>query len=244
MRRAWSERAARRVLLGAAAAAAALLAGCGRPAGESFFPLEEGRRWTYHVVSEWENGSTERETLVMTNEGRETLETSGRSWRRRSDAGVDYWLKSDETGIYRVAAKSDLEALPRRDAAPRYVLKAPLAVGSQWRADTTAYLLRRRQEFPPEIRHSHPAVPMQYAVEAVGESLQTAAGRFEDCLRVKGVATLRLFADPVVGWKDLPLTTLEWYCRGVGLVRVERREPANSTFLVGGTTTLELTAWD
>jgi hypothetical protein len=157
---------------------------------------------------------------------------------------VDYWLKSDDSGIYRVASKSDLEDLPRQDPEPRFVLKAPIAVGTTWRSSTTAYLLRRRQEFPPELKHSHPAIPMNYVIEATGEKVKTAAGEFPDCLRVKGTATLRLFADPVVGWKDMPLTTLEWYCKGVGLVRVERSEPANSTFLTGGTQTLELVAWE
>ena len=46
-----------------------------------------------------------------------------------------------------------------------------------------------------------------------------------------------------MGFKDLPLNTTEWYCKGVGLVKVQRAEPANSTFLAGGTMTLELTDW-
>lgn len=219
------------------------LAGCGRSVGESYFPLEAGHHWTYRVTSEWENNTQEREEFTLSNEGSDRLETSGSTWRRRSDSGLDYWLKSDDSGIYRVAAKTDLEEDPRRDATPRYVLKAPLVVGTTWRADTTAYLLRRRQEFPPEIRHSHPAIPMNYSIEATGQKVRTAAGEFSDCLRVKGVAQLRLFADPVNGWKDMPLTTLEWYCKGVGLVRVERSEPANSTFLMGGTQTLDLVSW-
>lgn len=69
------------------------------------------------------------------------------------------------------------------------------------------------------------------------------AGRFEGCVKVKGQASLRLFADPVVGWKDMPLITQEWYCPGVGLVRLVREEPANSTFLTGGTLTMELLEW-
>ena len=44
--------------------------------------------------------------------------------------------------------------------------------------------------------------------------------------------------------KDMPLTTTEWYCKGVGLVKVQRSEPANSTFLTGGTMTLELIEWN
>jgi hypothetical protein len=62
-------------------------------------------------------------------------------------------------------------------------------------------------------------------------------------LQVKGQAKLHLFADPVNGWRDLPLTTLEWYCPGIGLARLERHEPAQSAFLSGGSLTMELMAW-
>jgi hypothetical protein len=176
---------------------------------------------------------------VLETLGDDTLE-SGRAWRRHSDSGVDYWLKNDASGIYRVASKSELDEAPLPDKEPRYVLKAPIVVGTTWRSSTTAYLLQRRQEFPREIRHSHPAVTMNYTIEALGEKLATRAGSFENCVRVKGVAALRLFADPVVGWKDMTLTTTEWYCPGVGLVKLLREEPAESTFLTGGTLTMEL----
>ena len=74
--------------------------------------------------------------------------------------------------------------------------------------------------------------------------MDTRAGRFADCLRVAGRATMKLYADPVVGWRDLPLETTEWYCKGVGLVKLQRREPAGSTFLTGGTLTMELVSWN
>ena len=56
-------------------------------------------------------------------------------------------------------------------------------------------------------------------------------------------AVVGAFASPVLGWKDMPLTTREWYCTGVGLVKLVREEPAGSTYLGGGTTTLELKEW-
>jgi hypothetical protein len=226
-----------------AAVVVALLAGCSEPPGNSYFPLESGHQWTYRLSSEWENNTVERETVVLSNQGRDRSLESGSAWRRRSDSGLDYWLRADDTGIYRVGSKSDLDADPKPDAQPRYVLKAPIAVGTRWQASTTTYLLRRRNEFPPEIRHSHPTVPMFYTLDAVGQKVETPAGVFDDCLRVRGEAQLKLFADPVVGWRDMPLTTLEWYCRGVGLVRVQRSEPANSTFLMGGVMTMELMSW-
>ncbi len=232
---------------GSAAAAwlaALALTGCGGPpAGTAYFPLEAGKRWVYEQVTEWENNTVEREPLVLSALGSDTLE-SGSAWRRRSDSGIDYWLRADDSGIYRVASKTDLQEAPEPDKAPRFVLKAPLAVGTSWQAHTTTYLLKRNADFPPEIRHTHKPVPMSYRIAALGETLTTRAGQFNDCVRVQGTAVIKLFADPVVGFKDMPLATTEWYCKGVGLVKAERTEPANSTFLTGGKMTLELLEWN
>jgi len=221
------------------------LAACsGKPPGDALFPLDAGRAWTYRVTSTFENETTERETLTLRALGNEAVPAlDGKAFRRRSDSGVDYWLRSDDKGVYRVASKNDLEAEAKPDKPERFVLKAPVVVGTQWQAPTTAYLLKRRAEFPPEIRHSHPAIPMQYRIEALGEKLKTRAGEFSDCIRVQGTASMRLFADPVNGFKDMPLSTTEWYCKGVGLARLVRSEPAQSTFLSGGTLTLELIEW-
>lgn len=223
--------------------ALAAATGCsGPPPSTSYFPLEAGHRWQYRQVSDFENATREEEQVVITTLGQDDS-GSGRAWHRRSDSGMDYWLRADDSGIYRVAAKSDNQPEPVKDDKPRYVLKMPLATGTQWQAMTTAYLLRRRNEFPPEIRHSHAPVLMTYTLEAKGEAVETRAGRFTDCLRVVGRAAMKVFADPVIGFKDMPLTTTEWYCAGAGLVKLTREEPAQSTFLVGGTLTMELEQW-
>jgi hypothetical protein len=219
------------------------LAGCQQqPASSSFFPLESGHRWEYRTVTEYENNTIDRDKLVLSSHGSESLE-EGNAYRRSSQSGVDYWLRSDETGIYRVATKSNLDEAPKKDPKPRYVLKEPLQVGTQWQATTTAYILQRNQEFPREIRHSHPSIPMLYTIEAIDQSVETPAGKFSNCLHIKGTATVKLYADPVVGWRDMPLTTQEWYCKGVGLVKLTREEIAKSTFLSGGTYTMELEQW-
>ena len=229
----------------AALALLALLAGCGqRSPGADLFPLESGRRWTYEVRTDWEDQRVERETRVFEALGRDdSLNDGQNSWLRRSNAGMDYWLRADDTGIYRVASRSMVQAEPQADEGRRYVLKAPLAVGTQWAAPTVAYLLQRRQGFPAEVRHGVAPVLMNYAIEATGQAVDTRAGRFEGCLRVAGKADLKLFADPVLGWKDLPLLTTEWYCPGVGLVKLQREEHAGSPMLLGGTVTMELLSW-
>lgn len=237
--------AAARTVAGAGVAGlAAMLAGCGADLGPpSLFPLEPGHRWVYDVRTEWED-------LVVEHEPRE-IRTAGQAqvgdaaaWRRRSADGVEWYLRADDSGVYRVATKTDLDAEPRPDPLRRYVLRAPVAVGTQWQAGTTAYLLRRRADFPREIRHSHPDVNMHYVIESLDDVVEVRAGRYEGCVRVRGQALLKLFADPVAGWRDMPLTTTEWYCRGPGLVRLVREEPAGATFLTGGTMTMELLQWE
>lgn len=110
------------------------------PKGPSsgFLPLESGHRWAYDVKTECEDNVVEHEDLVLTTKGSDTLVDGGAAYRRRSDDGVDYWLRSDDAGIYRLASKSDLDAEPKLDAQRRYVLKAPLAAGSSSQATTTA----------------------------------------------------------------------------------------------------------
>jgi hypothetical protein len=226
-----------------AAVAAALLAGCGASApGSGYFPLEAGHRWVYDQRTEWENNNSEREEVVLRTLGKEDLNGQP-AWHRRSDSGADYWLRADASGIFRVAAKSDTEEDPQPDPEPRYVLKAPLAVGTQWKAFTPVYVLLRKQEFPYEVRYSHKPIQMTYSIGALGQKLKTAAGEFDDCLRVDGRASIKLFTDPVNGFRDLPVTQVEWYCKGVGLVKLERSEAGGSSFIVGGSRRLELVSW-
>ena len=60
----------------------------------------------------------EHEPRVIETLGRRRLE-SGEAWRRRSDSGVDYWLKSDAAGIYRVATRANWEGRGRQGTALR-----------------------------------------------------------------------------------------------------------------------------
>lgn len=226
-------------------AATAVASACTpKPPSADLFPLESGHRWTYRQVVEMEDNTRDVGSLVLHALGPEDFEGKP-AFHRRSDDGLHYWLRRDAGGIYRVAMRHELDAEPAKDPAPRFVLKEPLAVGTEWQASTVAYLLKRRQGFPPEIRHEGKPVMMRYEIEALNETVSVPAGRYEGCLRLRGHATMRLYADPVAGWRDMPLTTTEWYCRGPGLVKLERDEPAaRMAYLTGGKLTLELSRWD
>jgi hypothetical protein len=217
------------------------LSGCSRPNGEkSFFPLDEGRTWTYRVTKDLDEAADpDIDYLSFAMKGPRKLE-SGLAERRHSDNGVDYFLRSDEQGIYRVASRNTLDENPKSDNPPRFVLKKPFAIGTQWQATTVPYLLQRRNEVPKEIRYTSKPIMMVYTIAALDQKIDTPAGQFEGCIKVTGEAQIKLYVDAQFSWRDIPLFSTEWYCPGVGLARVERVEKSPSRFMIGGSQTLDL----
>lgn len=219
------------------AGVAACLSACGPSASNVWFPLDEGLQQSYRVRHDSADISSE-ETWTQT--VRAPLTWNGEPVAvRHHSAGVEFYLKSTEAGVQRVAVRAEVdgEALP--DDPPRWVLKAPYVVGTEWSTPTVPYLLQRRNEYPRELRHTH-RLNMQWRIAAVDETVETPAGRFQPCLRVDGVGRLNLYTDPVNGFSDVPITGKEWYCRGVGLVKWERHETVPSGFFLGGSVSAEL----
>jgi hypothetical protein len=230
-------------MMRAVAALALLVAACGGTPQEPFFPLEEGHRWRYQLTTAYDDGAADTLTESLELRARGASDVAGApAWKRTSSTGTAYWLRHDGTGVYRVAMQGPLDAAPRSDTTPRYVLKKPFVPGTQWEADTTAYVLRRRNEFPPELRHlaRYRSLPMKYRIAQVDAQVETRAGRFANCLRVDGTGEIHLYVDELFAVRGVPFTTREWYCPQVGLVRLERIERSPTKFIAGGTLTMEL----
>ena len=240
---AFMESRSRWVALPAALAIAMWLSACSPGnSGASYYPLDEGRNWTYRVVKKLDEATDpDVHTLSFSMKGKETLE-SGPAQRRHSDEGIDYYLRSDESGIYRVASRNTLDVNPKADNPPRYVLKAPYIVGTQWQALTVPYVLQRRNEVPKEVRYTTKPIMMVYAIMELNQKVETPVGIFEGCIKVVGEAKIRLYVDAQFNWREIPLFTSEWYCPGTGLVKMERQETSPSKFMRGGSVTLELTS--
>lgn len=215
------------------------LIGCAPSGGEAWMPLDAGRRHVYAVRTETGDGAPREEVWIQTVTHQTEWEGRTVSVRHHS-AGVEFYLAETPQGIQRVAVRAEVDAEPQADDPPRWVLKAPYAIGVEWTTPTVPYLLQRRNEHPRELRHTH-RLSMQWRIVSLDDEVTTEAGRFRPCLRVEGVGSLNLYTDPVNGFTDVPVTGKEWYCRGVGLVKWERRETVPPGFFVGGVVTAELT---
>ena len=218
-----------------------LLAGCKASQDSSYFPLAPGARWTYSVQTDADGvASRQQQSISVLDERR----YDGKAlFIRRSETpgniGIEYWLRAQPDGIVRIAQRMDLEEHATLDAAPRTILKLPLSIGASWRTPTVPYTVMCKNEYPREVKYGR-GMLMTYTVEALEEKLTVPAGSFEHCARVVGRAELTLFTDPVRGFNKVPVTTTEWYCRGVGLVKLERVENLATMFYSGGKVSMEL----
>ena len=231
------KRSFRRLLV--AVGGVALLAACAQPPTPEYFPLNRGQSWVYQKIIERPGGGgveqvTIRALGAVNRGGKEVFV-------RRNDDGVEYALLADASGIYRVAETLDTDRETRWDAGPRYVLKAPFAVGTKWEVPTVPYLLRRPTDALRELKYSQAAL-MTYTIEKTDEVIEVGGVRYERVIRVTGVGELRLFADAVSGIRLFPIKHTEWYAPGVGLIKLERDEVLNASFITGGKITMELLA--
>ncbi len=223
-------------------AALPLLHGCGGKPEPSWFPLNAGARWEYQLT-------TDIDGVVRHDAQSIRVSAVGRFrgqpvYTRRSEAagnvGVEYLLQATPQAITRVAQRTDLQEVAVADEHPRTVLKLPLQVGGTWIAPTVAYAVMRKAEFPRELKYSKP-LQMVYTVESIDEPVEVPAGRFDHCARISGRADLTIYADPVGGFKKIPIVSTEWYCKDVGLVKLVRLENIETSFFTGGKVEMLLT---
>jgi hypothetical protein len=213
-----------------------MLSGC-QQTDRGYFPLHDGARWEYRLTSTWSDG--EETTRYAVTNLRSTMLDGRPATIRRDSRGTDYYITQDRQGIARVAKRTVVEFEPRPEPEPRYVIKFPPVVGTEWRVSSHPFLLKRLLPFKERFNRDF-SVVMQYSIVSTDAAVSVPAGQFTGCLLLQGEGTLRIYADAVAGISEVPVTSREWYAPGVGLVKLERREELTTTQIIGGSARLEL----
>jgi hypothetical protein len=219
----------------------ALMVGCkAKPDPAHLFPLQVGLQWTYQQTTAFEQ-RTEKSEFVVSNAASVSINNVPTTERINS-LGNRYYIAETAQGIYRAAARNELDDAPIADkeASVRFVLKQPFALGTTWQINSYPFMLQRFATWPYEMRYGKPFV-MDFEVVNAAASIEVPAGSFQGCLQVQGKYLMRLLADPTKGYEDFLISQLEWYCPGTGLVKLVRDEPIYSKVYQGGRYTLELT---
>lgn len=218
------------------------LAGCSQsPVGDSYFPLPIGATWEYDVTSDI-NNIVSHETYTLSVD--RTVDTdAGEVFVRRVEVpgsiGIEYWLRQEKDRITRIAQRIDADEQAKLDRNPQVILKLPVTVGATWMVPTELFVIAPKLEMGMGTTKM-PKVMMTYIVEAMDETVAVPAGTFKSCARVAGNGNFTLYVDAVQGFRDVPIVNREWYCKGVGLVKVERSETLQSPYYSSGQIKMEL----
>ena len=222
-------------------AACALAAACGGEPPRGYFPLDEGLAWDYRVVTKTPGKRTEN-TLHIENLGERRV--GGELHHvRKTGTGNYYDLQQLDDGIVRTAKRTVIEKHPRPAESGRFVLKKPLRPGTRWSYRVKPYLLARPFPVETPLKRAFD-YEMQWRILAAGETVEVPAGRFEQCLHVRGEARLDIARSLSVARDKVVFMTDEWYAPGVGLVKLEHQEIIDSDQAHGGVVTMHLTAFN
>ena len=167
--------------------------GWGDELSESYFPLKEGRRWEYNVVSD--QAATKK--LLITNLApREVsgVKVTPRKWELGGSTFIEF-MKQDETGVYRYAEQKGESAPPSLITPMECHLRFPIAEGSSWKM---------------AAKVGNSTVNVSLTIESLSDEVKVPAGTFKDCVKVKQVGENDAGAS-VLGY--------EWYAPKVGVVK-------------------------
>jgi hypothetical protein len=194
------------------------------------------------MITTTDKGSS-TEIVTIENTGKKNYGPGLEGWERRNSLGNFYLFQLDETGVYRIGLRNEIEMEYRKDPtdAKRFVLKEPInKLENSWMVPSVPYLMRKSFDWPYELKYSK-TVTMNYRIEALDQTITVKAGEFKGCMVVMASNILRIFVDATLGFQDLPITQKEWYCPGTGLVKLLRNEPVmRSTYYFGGSQSFEL----
>jgi hypothetical protein len=199
---------------------------------KSYYPLDAGRTWSYALTirREGDAGKPIEAASTVTNlpgrtlNGRAVTPQEGRQFGQ-----IQLRFIAEETdGIAEIAAQSADDTVPQTKQSPNYVLKQPLREGTGWSSTWQS------DQFGTATM-----IPINKRIAERGRARASAAGQFDDCLRlqISGAGTIAAPNGPTA----IKVEGEEWYCADIGFVQGVFREefpdfPLNTT-LIG----LELT---
>jgi len=160
---------------------------------ESYFPLKEGMRWEYNVISD--QGETKK--LIITNLAPREVNGKKVTPRKWVIGGTTFFelMEKDDTGIYRYAEQKGENAPPILITPIECHLRFPITQGNSWNMTTKV---------------DNRTLNLSLTIESVSDDVTVPAGTFKDCVKIKQVGENEA-DDAVMGY--------EWYAPRVGVVK-------------------------
>jgi DUF3108-like len=159
----------------------------------SYYPLQEGMRWEYLVIS----STSPTQKLIITNLAPQEVQgkkVTPRKWDLGGHIFIEF-MEKDDSGIYRYAEQIGEKGSPTLVIPKECHLKFPVSEGNNWTMTTKV---------------GNNTLNVSFTIENVSEGVTVPAGTYKDCLKIKQVGSNDAGAS-VMGY--------EWYAPKVGIVK-------------------------
>ena len=206
-----------------------MLVGCSSE-DQSYFPLEEGHWREY------------QETLVIRDE------TQTRRRVVHNLAPITFGdqklfvqeIQGEERQYFSVKEEGVFREDPEENKS-EWILPLPPNKDDHWSLASRLGVIESRT-FARRDRILTKAIPitLTYSMISFDEEVVVPAGRYKNCLKVKGTGFTTVKVDRGNGTAEVKIESVDWYASGIGLIKTERTERSESSFLKPGFYTLEL----
>ena len=165
-----------------------------------YYPLEQGRTWTYRVTKtgimggETKYDFTREAIAIRTLNGRQVVPLE--YTRDGSTSGSLYVIEND-AGVMWYAQQSIRQGTPT--LLEIYALRYPIREGHSWDESISSYLLPVTEK-----------VPYTTTISSMTDSVTVAAGRFDNCLRLSNESSIPSLTCVQPKKKNCSVSTDEW----------------------------------
>lgn len=212
------------------------LTACSAPQS-GYFPLSKGYSWEYEEILTIRNEAFPRRKVIQS-VGLVEIHDQPVYLHEIQGETRAFYERRDE-GIYRVSA--DLE---HRELVFPLPINEALESKRTWTIPSRLGVIESRTfALEDRILNRPPKLNLTFHVVSLDETIQTQAGTFNNCLLIKGEGEVNVRTDRGNNSAIVHVINKDWYAPGVGLVKTERTEKAETTFLNAGLYELELLSY-
>lgn len=213
-----------------------LVTACGDTDGD-YLPLPTTATLTY-ALTETTSGNTRRQKQLTTIRGPLTIDDK-KVYQQFTANGPQRLLQENADGIVEIAYYQSSDPAYHDDSI--LVLPRPLQTGSRWRAPVTTHLLEWRKHVLENAgRRFRHTLMADYHCETLSDQIETPAGTFNNVARINVSASETIEYGNTQEQTAIHVEMTQWYAPGIGLVKSERRESADSRELNPGEAILVL----
>ena len=197
---------------------------------KNYFPLGENRIWSYRIdiIPEIEKkivykkiNSGLKKQLITVSESKKQITAFP---IQREDNSI-YFYNQTENGILRLGVQLNGNKNFVFEENERYVIKYPLKKGNSWNSNSKTYLTLRR--YPYFDYKAITDFKLSNQIISTDEVVNVPAGKFRNCIKIKGVGETN-FLDREIGSIKIKILTTDWYAPSIGLIKSIRVEETDT----------------